>query len=420
MTYVELKIVEPKIRGFLCTAAHPKGCQAHVHAQAGVVERRFKLDNVGVQALANKPKRVLIIGGSAGYGLASRITCALGYGAKTLSVSLEKPARMNKPASAGWYNNYFVAQLAQNSGLYAESITGDAFSDAVKQQAINTIKDEMGTVDLVVYSLASPRRVCASPSGEMIRYSSSIKPIGQAYSGQTVETKTGQLIDFSLEPASPKEIEDTITVMGGEDWYLWMKALKDAGVLAEQAQTVAFSYLGGDMTKAIYGEATLGAAKEDVERYCCRINGLLGRSNDLDHSANNWSPQATVAVLKAIVTQSSAAIPSLPLYISVLYRVMKEQGLHEGCIEQIVRLFQTGLYPNGQARCQKDKPYRFRLDELEMKPQVQKAVSALWSQVTAHNLQQLTDVEGYQQDFLRLFGFGWPSIDYQQAVNVLL
>ncbi len=416
MSHIESNaiVVQPKVRGFLCTTAHPTGCEAHVREQAETVNAAFSVENLPVESLSNTPKRVLIVGGSAGYGLASRITCALGYKANTLSVSLEKPPRANKPASAGWYNNHYVEHLSKEEGLFAGSISGDAFSEEVKQQTIDTIKAEMGTVDLVVYSLAAPRRTRLSSNGEAISYSSSIKPIGNAFSGQTIDTKTGSLVDFSLEPASDQEIEDTVTVMGGEDWYLWMKALNEAGVLDPKVQTVAFSYLGGDMTKAIYGAATLGAAKEDVEHYCGQINRLLGSESELQASAE----PASVAVLKAIVTQSSAAIPSLPLYISVLYRVMKTQGLHEGCIEQIIRLFQTGLYPATQDVCQKDKSYRFRLDELEMRPQVQDAVAHLWNEVTTENVHQITDVESYQEDFLKLFGFGWSSVDYQQAVKV--
>lgn len=415
--------VEPKVRGFLCTTAHPLGCLAHVEAQRQMVEQGFDRGQHPLMTAEPeaRPTKVLIIGGSAGYGLASRITCALGYGADTLSVAMEKPARGVKPASAGWYNNFHFEQIARQKQLYAESIDGDAFSDTIKQQTIATIKAQLGEVDLVVYSLAAPRRTIVTESGEQRSFSSAIKPIGQAYSGRTIDTKSGTLTDFHLESATHTEIEHTVAVMGGEDWYLWMKALSDADVLSANVKTVAFSYLGGDMTKAIYGAATLGAAKEDVEYHCGRINRLLGESSVAQPLAQ--SPQATVAVLKAIVTQSSAAIPSLPLYISVLYKVMKQKGLHEGCIDQIVRLFQTGLYPDGRtegALCQMDKPFRFRLDELELRADVQQDVARLWSEVDESNLHQVTDVASYQQDFLRLFGFEWPSIDYQQAVEVAL
>ncbi|MFC3150910.1 enoyl-ACP reductase FabV [Litoribrevibacter euphylliae] len=398
-----MMVIEPKIRGFMCTTAHPEGCKANIDAQIKQVQTWAK-----TQDLTDKPKRVLIIGGSAGYGLSSRILCAAGYGATTLSVSMEKPPKETKSATAGWYNNHFLERWVEQQGGQASSIFGDAFSDEVKQQVADEIRNTMKQVDLVVYSLAAPRRN-KTIQGEPVTYQSVIKPIGNAIDVRTVDTASGQMKHFELEAASEQEIDNTVAVMGGEDWFDWMSLLNAEGLLSDQIQTVAFSYLGGELTKAIYGAATLGAAKEDVERYCLRINHLL--------NSDTHSPVAKVAVLKAIVTQSSAAIPSLPLYISVLYRVMKSQGSHEGCLDQIVRLFDSGLYPQADQHCAKDKPYRYRLDDRELQPEVQQAVTELWNQVSEENLESTTDFSGYRSDFLKLFGFDWPDINYQQGVS---
>jgi len=403
----EMKIVEPKIRGFLCTTAHPLGCKAHVEAQINQVKSELP-----IKQASKPPKRVLIIGGSAGYGLSSRIVCAAGYGARTVSVSMEKAPTQRKTATAGWYNNHYLDQWISEQGGESYSISGDAFSADTKQQTIDMIKSSIGQVDLVVYSLAAPRRI-KQDAQTTKTYQSVIKPIGQPFEGRTIDTASGKMSSLYLEPASSQEIEDTVTVMGGEDWFDWMAALKEANLLSDQIQTIAFSYLGGELTKAIYGAATLGAAKEDVERHCQKINEML--------EAQGQKSSAKVAVLKAIVTQSSAVIPSLPLYISVLYQVMKAQGNHEGCLDQIIRLFDQVLYPS-EAQQEKDyeqdKPYRYRLDDRELTASVQEAVTELWQKVDPENLNDLTDFSGYQSDFLKLFGFNWPSIDYQNPVSL--
>jgi len=401
----DMKVIEPKIRGFLCTTAHPLGCKAHVEAQINQVKSEHS-----VKQASKPPKRVLIIGGSAGYGLSSRIVCAAGYGASTVSVSMEKAPTQRKTATAGWYNNHYLDQWISEQGGASYSISGDAFSAEIKQQAIDTIKSKLGQVDLVVYSLAAPRRIKQEDQSTKT-YQSVIKPIGQPFEGRTIDTASGKMSSLYLEPASSQEIEDTVTVMGGEDWFDWMVALNEANLLSDQIQTVAFSYLGGELTKAIYGAATLGAAKGDVERHCQKINDML--------EATGQELPAKVAVLKAIVTQSSAAIPSLPLYISVLYQVMKTQGNHEGCLDQIIRLFDQVLYPSDAQQekdCEQDKSYRYRLDDRELTDSVQQAVTELWQKVDQVNLNDLTDFSGYQSDFLKLFGFDWPGIDYQKPV----
>lgn len=397
--------IQAKVRGFLCTTAHPVGCQQNIEHQIRQAQ------TIASRKGESRPKNVLIIGGSAGYGLASRIVCAAGYGANTLSIALEKPPKENKTASAGWYNDFYFQRWAKQSGIAAKSISGDAFSLEIKQQAVDTIKADMGKIDLVIYSLAAPRRNKLSPDKEPVTHQSVIKPINRAIQGQTIDTATGVLKPFELEPASQQEIDDTVSVMGGEDWYDLMNFLNESAVLSEQCKTVAFSYLGGDLTKSIYGAGTLGAAKENLEYYCQKINDHLLPSS---HSA-----RANVAVLKAIVTQSSAAIPSLPLYISLLYRVMKNRGNHEGCMEQIIRLFDTGLYPLKLQTCKRDKPYRFRLDDRELNPVIQHEVSELWKSVSNENLSSISDLEGYRSDFLSLFGFGWPEVDYEQPVSTL-
>lgn len=397
--------IKAKIRGFLCTTAHPDGCQKNVYTQADRAQQ-YTQDTT----LTNKPKNVLIIGGSAGYGLASRILCGAGYGANTLSISLEKGPRENRTASAGWYNNYYFAQWSKENGIPAHSLEGDAFSASTKAETADFIRTQMGHVDLVIYSLAAPRRTKQLPDNETLNFQSVIKPIGQQVEGHTIDTASGDLKAFQLDPATDKELEDTVAVMGGEDWYDWIQFLKDADVLSPQAQSIAFSYLGGELTNPIYGKATLGAAKEDLDKTCARINQELLTT----HQA-----QAKIVVLKAIVTQSSAAIPSLPLYISVLYRVMKEEGIHEDCMDQIIRLFNTGLYPKANPSCLMDKPYRLRLDDRELEPGIQKKVKQTWQSVNADNLSEMTDVKGYQHDFLKLFGFGWPDIDYQSSRSPL-
>ncbi|MEK0447084.1 MAG: hypothetical protein RLZZ399_2405 [Verrucomicrobiota bacterium] len=387
-------IIHPKVRGFICVTAHPAGCAAHVQQQIEFVQSK------GV--LGEMPKRVLVIGASTGYGLASRIVPAFAGGAATLGVFFERPSENGKPASAGWYNSCAFEKAAHGAGLYAKSINGDAFSDEIKRKTIEAIRADLGTVDLVVYSLASPRRTHPR-TGETSK--SVLKPIGATFSAKTVDTDKGVVSEVVIEPASEQEIADTVSVMGGEDWEMWMDALLEAGVLAGGAKTVAYSYIGPDLTWAIYRNGTIGRAKEDLEASAKRIGGKLA----------GLGGEAFVSVNKALVTQASSAIPVVPLYISLLYKVMKEKGLHEGCIEQIERLFAERLYNGAKPCC--DEAGRIRIDDWEMLPEVQAAVAAVWPGVTTENLAEVSDIRGYREEFLRLFGFGLPGVDYEGDVD---
>jgi enoyl-[acyl-carrier protein] reductase/trans-2-enoyl-CoA reductase (NAD+) len=387
-------IIKPKVRGFICITAHPQGCAANVASQIAYVKSKG--------ALGQMPRRVLVIGASTGYGLASRIVAAFGGNAGTIGVFFEKPAEEGRTGSAGWYNSAAFEQAAHASGLYAKSINGDAFSDAVKGQVIDLIKADLGQVDAVIYSLASPRRVHPK-TGETFK--SVLKPIGAPYTNKTVDTDKGVVSEITIGPATEQEIRDTIAVMGGEDWEMWMEALAGAGVLAPGALTVAYSYIGPRVTWAIYRNGTIGRAKEDLEAAAGRITGKLEALGGC----------ARVSINKALVTQASSAIPVVPLYISMLYRVMKEKGLHEGCIEQIQRLFAERLY-NGATQ-QLDEEGRIRIDDWEMRADVQEAVEAIWPGVTTENLSALTDIAGYREEFLRLFGFGLPGVDYEEETD---
>jgi enoyl-[acyl-carrier protein] reductase / trans-2-enoyl-CoA reductase (NAD+) len=383
-------IIKPKVRGFICITAHPTGCAANVRSQIDYVKSKGPL--------AETPRRVLVIGASTGYGLASRVAAAFGDNAATLGVFCEKPAEEGRTGSAGWYNSAAFEEAAHAAGLYAKSINGDAFSDGLKRQVIDLIKADLGQVDAVIYSLASPRRTHPK-SGETFK--SVLKPIGAPYTARTVDTDKGIVSDITIEPASEQEIRDTIAVMGGEDWEMWIDALSAAGVLAPGASTVAYSYIGPEVTRAIYRNGTIGRAKEDLEATAARIARKLEAIGG----------RAYVSINKALVTQASSAIPVVPLYISLLYRIMKERGLHEGCIEQIQRLFAQRLY-NG-ASPQLDEQGRIRIDDLEMRPEVQEAVEKIWPTVTTENLFAVTDMSGYRQEFLRLFGFGLEGVDYE-------
>jgi len=389
-------IIKPKTRGFICTTTHPTGCEANVQEQIA----RVKADG----AIANGPKKVLVIGASTGYGLASRITAAFGSGADTLGVFLEKPATEKKPGSAGWYNSGAFEKAAHEAGLYAKSINGDAFSNEMRNKTIELIKEDMGQVDLVVYSLASPVRKLPD-SGEVIR--SVLKPIGKTYKATAVDTSKDIIIEAEVEPATEEEIQNTVTVMGGEDWELWMSALKDAGVLADGVKTVSYSYIGTDITWPIYWHGALGKAKEDMDR---AANALRTSLADINGTAN-------VAVLKSVVTQASAAIPVMPLYIAMGFKVMKELNIHEGCIEQINRMFRTQMYKDGGAEL--DDTARIRMDDWELRDDVQNKVKELWPQVTSDNIYELTDYQGYKDEFLKLFGFGVKGIDYDAEVEPL-
>lgn len=386
-------IIKPKVRGFICTNAHPEGCAANVQEQIAYVKRQ--------QPITDGPRNVLVIGASTGYGLASRVTAAFGCGAKTLGIFFEKPPSEKRTATAGYYNAAAFEAEAKKAGLYAKSINGDAFSKGCKQRVVDLIKEDMGKVDLVVYSLASPRRQDPE-TGEL--YSSTLKPIGKQYTDKNLNTDTLTIDELTLEPASEEEIHNTVKVMGGEDWELWLQALRDADVLAEGCKTVSYTYIGEKVTWPIYGHATIGRAKEDLDRAARELNELL----------KPISGQANVAVLKALVTQSSSAIPIMPLYISLLYKVMKEEGTHEGCIEQLYRLYTEGLYTD---KPRLDDANRLRMDDLELKPHVQAEVERLWPQVTEENLFELTDYKGHHEEFLKLFGFGNPKVDYEKDVD---
>lgn len=389
-------IIKPKVRGFICTNAHPQGCTANVQEQIDYIKQQPSIEN--------GPKNVLVIGASTGYGLASRITAAFGCGANTLGVFFEKPPTEKRTATAGYYNAAAFQELARSQGLYAESINGDAFSHACKQRAIDMLQEGMGPVDLVVYSLASPRRQDPD-SGEV--FSSVLKPVGRQYTAKNLNTETLQISEVSLEPASDQEIADTIKVMGGEDWELWINALNDAGLLAEACKTVAYTYIGDKLTWPIYGHATIGRAKEDLDRAAQAINTNLASLNG----------QANVAVLKALVTQASSAIPIMPLYISVLYKIMKEEGTHEGCIEQLYRLFTEGFYTD-QPRL--DDQQRLRMDNLELRGETQAKIEQSWDEVNTENLAEWADYQGYNAEFLKLFGFGRADIDYEADISPLI
>ena len=389
-------IIKPKVRGFICTNSHPVGCAANVQEQ---------IDHTRQQGeLSKGPKNVLVLGCSTGYGLSSRITAAFGSGAATLGVCFEKPPSERKTASAGYYNTAAFHDAAKAAGLYAHTINGDAFSNECKQQVIDNLKANMGKVDLVIYSLAAPRRTDPN-TGEV--YSSVLKPIGRAYTSKGLNTDTLKINEISIEPATDEEIANTVKVMGGEDWELWMAALAEADLLADGCQTTAYTYLGDKLTWPIYGKATIGKAKEDLDRAAGALNEKLAGING----------RAIVSVLKAVVTQASSAIPVMPLYMSILFKVMKERGTHEGCIEQIQRLFVECLY---SANPRLDAEGRARVDNLELEPSVQAEVEQIWAQVTEENLFQTTDYQGHHEDFLKLFGFGVPGVDYEADVSPLV
>lgn len=383
-------VIKPRVRGFVCVTSHPDGCAAHVQQQIDYVKSKGPI--------GDGPRRVLVIGSSTGFGLSSRITAAFGCGASTIGVFFERPSDEDRLGTAGWYNTIGFTEKARAAGLYARNFNGDAFSDEVKTQVIQAIKEDLGSVDLVVYSLASPRRT--HPDTGAV-HKSVLKPVGKPYANRTVDTDRGLVSDITIEPASPDEIADTIAVMGGDDWERWMQALADAGVLAPAATTVAYSYIGPEVTWDIYKNGTIGLAKNDLEAACARIHGKLSADGG----------RALISVNKALVSQASSAIPVVPLYISILYKIMKAKGTHEGCIEQMQRLFAERLYQG--ADLQLDEAGRVRIDDLEMQPEVQAEGAKIWPQVTTENLAELTDIAGYREEFLKMFGFGLPGIDYE-------
>ena len=382
-------IVTPKIRGFICTTAHPQGCAKHVAQQISVVKNRGPI--------ANGPKRVLVIGSSTGYGLSSRIAAAFGCNAATLGVFFERPSEGDRTATAGWYNTAAFEKEAQAAGLYARSFNGDAFSDAVKNEVIAAIKADLSQVDCVIYSLASPRRTHPK-TGEVFK--SVLKPIGEVFTNKNLNTTNGAVTEVSIEAVQGDDIAQTVAVMGGEDWEMWIDALLEAGVLANGVQTVSYSYIGPEVTWPIYKNGTIGRAKEDLEHVQRKLDTKLAEING----------KAWVSVNKALVTQASSAIPVVPLYISLLYKVMKDMAIHEDCIEQMDRLFRERLY---SGHPQPDEVGRIRLDDWEMKPEVQALVAERWAQVNTENLAEFGDFAGYQSSFLRLFGFGLDGVDYE-------
>jgi enoyl-[acyl-carrier protein] reductase/trans-2-enoyl-CoA reductase (NAD+) len=384
------------MRGFICLTAHPAGCEQNVKNQIAYVQSKGAIDG---------PKRVLVIGASTGFGLASRITSAFGSNASTIGVFFEKAPAAGKTASPGWYNSAAFEKEAGKSGLYAKSINGDAFSNEVKQQAIDLIKADLGQIDLVIYSLASPVRMHPTTG---VLHRSSLKPIGSTFTNKTVDFHTGNVTQVSIEPANQEDIDNTVVVMGGEDWLMWMNALKDANVLAEGATTVAYSYIGPEVTEAVYRKGTIGRAKDHLEATAFEITKDLASLNG----------KAYVSVNKALVTQASSAIPVIPLYISLLYKIMKAEGIHEGCIEQIQRLYQQRLY-SGEV-VPTDDQGRIRIDDWEMREDVQAKVAALWKESTTESLSEIGDLAGYKQDFLNLFGFGFEGVDYLADANEMV
>lgn len=388
-------VIKPKIRGFICTNAHPVGCAQSVKQQIAYVKDQ-NLPGEG-------PKNVLVLGCSTGYGLASRIVSGFGYGASTLGVCFEKAPTERKTGTAGWYNTSAYHAEAVEAGLYAKTLNGDAFSKELKQQVIETLKADMGKVDMIVYSLAAPRR--ADPeTGEV--YKSTLKPVGQAYKTKTYDTDKDLIHEVELEPANDDEIFNTVKVMGGEDWELWLEALAQADLLADDCVTTAYTYIGKELTWPIYGQATIGRAKEDLDRAATAIKTR--------HADKNVS--AYVSSLKALVTQASSAIPVMPLYISLIYKVMKEEGTHEGCIEQITGLFRDRLLVDAP---EMDEMQRLRMDGKETNDATQAKIKALWDQVTQENFHELSDYAGYHHEFLKLFGFDVEGVDYDAEVSPL-
>ncbi len=389
-------IIEPRMRGFICLTAHPKGCEQNVKNQIEYVKSKGKI---------NGPKRVLVIGASTGFGLASRITSAFGSDAATIGVFFEKAPSEGKTASPGWYNSAAFEVEANKAGLYAKSINGDAFSNEVKQQTIDMIKADLGQIDLIIYSLASPVRQHPVTG---VLHRSTLKPIGSTFTNKTVDFHTGNVTSVSIEPANQEDIANTVVVMGGEDWSMWMDALKGAGVLAEGATTIAYSYIGPEVTEAVYRKGTIGRAKDHLEATAFEITDKL----------EDIKGKAYVSVNKALVTQASSAIPVIPLYISLLYKIMKAEGIHEGCIEQIQRLYADRLY-SGNAVPTDDKG-RIRIDDWEMRTDVQERIAKLWGESTTETLVEFGDLAGYKQDFLNLFGFGFDGVDYQADTNEMV
>lgn len=389
-------IIEPRMRGFICLTAHPKGAEQNVKNQIEYIKSKGAIAGA---------KKVLVIGASTGFGLASRITSAFGSDAATIGVFFEKPPVEGKTASPGWYNSAAFETEAHKAGLYAKSINGDAFSNEIKRETLDLIKADLGQVDLVIYSLASPVRT--NPNTGVL-HRSVLKPIGQTFTNKTVDFHTGNVTEVSIAPANEEDIENTVAVMGGEDWSMWMDALKNENLLAEGATTIAYSYIGPELTEAVYRKGTIGRAKDHLEATAFTITDSL----------KSIGGKAYVSVNKALVTQASSAIPVIPLYISLLYKIMKEEGIHEGCIEQIQRLFQDRLYSGSEVPT--DEKGRIRIDDWEMREDVQVKVAELWKEATTETLPAIGDLAGYRNDFLNLFGFEFAGVDYKAEVNEIV
>lgn len=383
-------IVEPKVKGFICTTAHPEGCKENVRRQIAYCKEK---------GMTEGPKKVLVIGASTGYGLASRIAVTYGYGADTIGVAFEKESNGRRTATAGWYNTKAFEEFAAEDGYYAKSFNGDGFSKEMKEQVIETIRKDWGKADMVVYSMAAPRRTM--PDGTMV--SSVLKTVGKELTNKTIDLRNNEIKEVTVPVANEEEIQNTIKVMGGEDWEAWIRALVEADVLAEGAVTLAYSYIGPDITHAIYKDGSIGQAKKH----------LFETSKKLTEEMADQGLKAYVSVNKALVTQSSAAIPIVPLYISLLYKIMKEEGLHEGCIEQMNRLF-TKKLPAGET----DSEGYIRLDDWELQENVQSKVSELWTKVTTENIGELGDIDGYWEDFYQMFGFHFDNVDYSADVEI--
>jgi len=401
-------IIKPKVKGFICVNAHPLGCQKSVENQIDYVENLPTNETP-----LTGSKKALIIGCSSGYGLASRVALGFGSNTQTIGVYFDREPTARKTASAGWYNNQHIEALAQDKKLFAQSLNMDAFQPETKLATIELIKASLKEVDLVIYSVAAPRRYISS---EDKWYNSVLKPVGESLQSKSINTDKGLLSTVDLEAATQDEIDATVKVMGGDDWYQWMEDLDSAGVLAENCNTIAYTYIGEEITQPIYGEATIGYAKKDLDQTAVRIDDLLSaRQSTLERTeALKDKKYAYIGVLKALVTQSSSAIPVMPLYISLLYKVMKENQVHEGCIEQIVRMLNTGLYGD---TCQIDSAGRLRVDEHELDATIQTEVKRRWHEINDNNLWQLSDFAGYKRDFYQLFGFDYENINYDQSVD---
>ena len=389
-------IIEPRMRGFICVTSHPEGCAQSVKNQIEYIKSKGAI---------NGAKKVLVIGASTGFGLSSRITAAFGSNAATIGVFFEKPPLEGKPASPGWYNSAAFEKEAHSAGLYAKSVNGDAFSNEIKKQTLDLIKADLGQVDLVIYSLASPVRLHPVTG---VLHRSVLKPIGSTYTNKTVDFHTGIVTDISIAPCQDEDIANTVAVMGGEDWAMWIDALKAENLLAPGATTVAYSYIGPSLTEAVYRKGTIGRAKDHLEASAFAITDSLKSING----------KAYVSVNKALVTQASSAIPVIPLYISLLYKIMKEEGIHEGCIEQIQRLYQDRLFTGKPVPT--DEKGRIRIDDWEMRDDVQAKVASLWQQAVTENLSEIGDLEGYRKDFLNLFGFDFEGVDYKADTDEMV